>query len=175
VTASKAEEPRHHHDKETDRKILEFVAENPGSDRAAIAKAFTKGTSSVNEHVRHLVSEGDLQDGLFLTDAGKRKQIKVYICIYTECRPLRSMRKAGENYQQALVDEIKATLATDEYVGKLYIDGIDIIMGGDFDVILTLRANRLEPIGSLVTGFLRSHRFIYKTRTLMAWPTTSIP
>jgi hypothetical protein len=161
--------------KDLDFKTLAYISDHPGAERSEIAKHLgypeQKAHAAVDARLRRLIADGRLQEGLSVTDAWKGELIKSYVFIDTVFQDDGDTARDEEaNYQQDLVDNIKRKLGTDRYRGAIFLDSVEIVMGADFDIVLILRANDVSPIGSFVTGFLRSHRYVHKTRTIMAWP-----
>ena len=160
-------------DKNLDFSIAAHVSDHPGAERKDIAAKLKRVESTLNPHISRLIDEGQLREGLTVTDAWKKQQIKSYIFIETVYRDAGTVQRSEFNYQQELVQNIKDRLGAAPYRGVLFLDSIEIVMGADFDIILILLAKDVSPLGSLVTGFLRTQPYVNKTRTVLAWPSST--
>lgn len=124
----------------------------------------------MSSHVQKLKKSKVIEEGLKVSDEYSKRLFKAYIFIVTEYNGAELGKGEEVDYQQQLVQSIREKLRVEPYSLSLYLESVDIVMGADFDIILTLSALDIGPIGLFVTNFLRPHRDVQQTKTITVWP-----
>lgn len=170
ATEPKADAKEQERDKKLDEKILTVLSHSPCTDRVDIAAAVDTPVATVNNHIAKLKKEGTLQEGLTVTPAWKKQQLKTYIFIYTQYSKSRNGGLPEMPYQQKLKLDIEKKLQETKYRNELVLENVSIVLGADFDLILVLTAKHMHSINRLVTAWLRVHPYVAKTQTIMVGP-----
>ena len=180
--------------KKTDlpERLIEILQGDPTTSREALSKRlqdeFNVGPSAIRKHLRLLRKRGWIRPSIVVTDqAFARRPSKFWISILTGSKgvpakdgetPLpfkpdgRLRRGAGEfperpgpgGYQIELCRDIEKNIRAHD---DLFFGGIEILLGGDWDLLLWVYAYDEQAVGRFVTRYLRQHPSIEKTST--AW------
>jgi DNA-binding Lrp family transcriptional regulator len=183
--------------KKTDlpERLIEILQGDPTISRDALSKRlqdeFNVGASAVRKHLRLLRKRGWIRPSIVVTDqAFARRPSKFWISILTGPRGVAAKNgddpllfrpepkiRAGRSefsdkpgpgdYQIELCRDIEKNIRARD---DLFFGGIEILLGGDWDLLLWVYAYDEQAVGRFVTRYLRQHRSIEKTST--AWSLT---
>jgi DNA-binding Lrp family transcriptional regulator len=176
-------------------RLIEILQGDPTVSRDALSKRlqdeFNVGPSAIRKHLRLLRKRGWIRPSIVVTDqAFARRPSKFWISILTgprgvaakngddplPFRPEPKPRRPGSespdrpgpgDYQIELCREIEKNIRSRD---DLFFGGIEILLGGDWDLLLWVYAYNEQAVGRFVTRYLRQHRSIEKTST--AWSLT---
>ena len=98
---------------------------------------------------------------------------KFYVFIETSYDPAISFEgERDHEYQQGVRDELERVLS-EEDCGAIVPGGIDIVVGGVFDIVARLYANRIDDVHRFVTKRVRVMHHVLRTST--AWSLDETP
>ncbi len=157
-------------DPKLDDRIIAYLSAHPGASTQLLAQELGKPANTVRSHVDKLIKKNVIEEGLRVRSDHRKRLFKTYIFITTEYNGDTPGKGQEIDYQQQLVQSIHEKLHIEPYSLSLYLESVDIVMGADFDIILTLSAIDIGPIGLFVTNFLRPHRDVQQTKTITVWP-----
>lgn len=157
-------------DPKLDDRIISYLSAHPGTYAHLLAKELGRAPTTVSNHVKKLKNEKVIEEGLRVRAEHQKRFFKTYIFIITEYNGEVPRKNQEVDYQQQLVQSIHEKLRVEPYSLSLYLESVDIVMGAEFDIILTLSAIDIGPIGLFVTNFLRPHRDVLQTKTITVWP-----
>lgn len=157
-------------------KIISILVEKPTITREEISEQLGVSYQSVQKHLLQLQKQKVVLPSFTVTE----KQISKYtfwIFIMTK-NPREGRANRSENdYQRTLCKEIAQSFHQPELkhlVEGLIYGGVNIIIGGRYDIILRLYSDTPNSVGSYVTRFLRGHAAISSTSTAWSLAESSI-
>ncbi len=148
-------------------KILSILFKNPAVTREELSKQLGISYQSVQKHLLILLTQEIVVPSFTVAETKIKKQYRFWIFIET-----RFPEQDGKqhDYQQKLCDEIVKSFQEGEnskLVDGLIFGGIDIVIGGNPDIILRLLTDDPNIVGNYVTRFLRVQPAVVSTST--AW------
>ncbi|HYH69589.1 MAG TPA: winged helix-turn-helix transcriptional regulator [Urbifossiella sp.] len=150
-------------------RILEYLASHPFKSRKDISTDTGIPLDTVHRQVRSLEESGHVREGIVVTDPFHNGFERFHIFIETQHGELDGF-PSDTSKPNSLISQIRAELARRNHESKdIVLENIDILMGGDWDVALIVRAQGIYPVGEFVTEFLRAKKNIRRTKTATVW------
>jgi hypothetical protein len=149
--------------------FMAIAADETLNDDVGIAKAIGYKASSVEQYIKGAKRSG-LVRKLGLTEKGKSLLVRAFVLIETA---LPTPRTPGVNYQVKLIGDIRDVIRTDQYRSILAIENVDLVLGANTSIVLTLLSESITPIGLFVKCHLRTHEYVTQTLTLVSMPIES--
>lgn len=137
-----------------DQKILAELLEDGRKSVVEISNDLRIPRATVQERLKKLVDSGVITKFVAIPDYSKiGKQVTALVLV--------SFRSAENVSQRSLAKEISRIPGVYEV----------IVISGDWDIVLKVRAGSVEEIGALVVDKLRMMKGIEKTQTCVAFQT----
>ena len=137
-----------------DQKILAELLEDGRKSVVEISNELQIPRATVQERLKKLVDSGVIRKFAAIPDYSKMgKQVTALILV--------SFRNAENVSQRSLAEEISRIPGVYEV----------IVISGEWDIVLKVRAGSVEEIGALVVDKLRMMKGIEKTQTCVAFQT----
>lgn len=151
-------------------KIINYIQQDPTGSRKKISQHLGVSYPAVQKHLKRLEKDGIIKTTFSLTEKWKSEYKEFWIFVettYPHENPS-SQFQEDEGYQELMCREIADELHAAQNLGtSLFLDGIRILLGGNWDIVLNVLALDEVDIGLFVTRFLRSRPDIVRTST--AW------
>ena len=175
------------------QRIVSFLRRHPTANRQHVADALGVSYQAVQKHLRKMEASGQVKPGFFVTDAWESGRHEFWIFIETRHvgdpglgdTRLRSPGsgdsgsagdgRGGEvsvgaeglgDYQADLCAQIAERLTHEvEWTEALSFLGIEVLLGGDWDIVLRVASDQPDAVGHFVTRYLRSRPAVVRTRT----------
>lgn len=151
-------------------RIITKVFEQPTISRHELARELGVKYSSVQKHLAQLARSGEVVPGFVVRESSLLKRQKFWIFIETRFVPLEATTDEKQKvvpYQQDLCRTIVEAVLKKPWSDSISYGGIQIMLGGAADLVLTLYTNDAASISRFVTDFLRTRPSIVRTST--AW------
>ena len=149
-------------------KIVALLKAEPTLTRKEIASKLSVSYQAVQKHLNELMKEPgpSIKNSFTVTGVIGVTHRKFWITINTKYNT--SKKGTSNNYQDQLCEEIHSLFRNaDAKAKELIFDDIRIVLGGRFDIVLTLYSNNPDAVGRFVTRYLRSRPSVAETST--AW------
>ncbi len=155
--------------KKTDlpEKIVAYLKRHPTASRAEIAQRLGVSYQAAQKHLRRLEDEGLVRPGFLVSDAWDAGRHEFWIFIATRYD---AATDEGGDYQRALCREIADELTAGAYGKEISFGFVQILLGGDWDVMLRVYSRDPDAVGRFVTRYLRAKASVERTST--AWTLT---
>ena len=154
--------------KKTDlpQRIVAYLKQHPSASRKEISRQLGVSYQAAQKHLRRLEEDGLVRPGFLVSeswDAGKHE-----FWIFIATRYDRRTDSADGDYQDKLCRAIAAELGPEgKHAQTLSFGSIQILLGGDWDIVLRVRSADADAVGRFVTRYLRSKPNVVRTST--AW------
>ena len=148
-------------------KIIALLKAEPTLNRKEIAARLGVSYQAAQKHLNRLIErQKAVKHSFTVTDVIGETHRKFWVTINTKHTP---KKKGGMNdYQDRLCNQIHDLFRKpDPSTAGLVFDDVRIVLGGRFDIILTLYAKDPDAVGRFVTRYLRAHESVAETST--AW------
>lgn len=159
--------------------ILDFLMSNPFKTRKEISTSTNIPLDTVHRQVRALEKAGQVREGIVVSDPSHNGFQRFHIFIETQYGELDGFKPDRPNAEKSetdgsepdsLIVQVRRELVRRSREDKdIALENIDILMGGDWDVALIVRARDIYPVGAFVTEFLRGKKNIRRTKTATVW------
>ncbi|MCC6677388.1 MAG: hypothetical protein IT436_09605 [Phycisphaerales bacterium] len=151
-------------------RIITKVFEEPTISRHDLARVLGVKYSSVQKHLAQLARTGEVVPGFVVRESSLLKRQKFWIFVETRFTPPEASTDEKQKvvpYQQELCRTIVDAVLKKPWSDTISYGGIQIMLGGSADLVLTLYTNDAASISRFVTDFLRTRPSIVRTST--AW------
>ena len=150
------------------KRIITFISQNPSATREDISQNLDVSYQSVQKQLKKMEEDGTVLTGFLITSKWAKAYKKFWIFVET-CYPkniTEDQERPNLYYQENLCKTMANKLKNDnEYSAHISLGEIQILLGGNWDILLSLYAEEAESIGRFVTRFLRTRPEIIKTST----------
>ena len=150
------------------KQIIAKLLTNPELTRSELAKATGKSLSAIQKQLRTLLNKEDVVETFTVSDKWKQNQLQFFITIETRS-PLifsegraHALEQPDPKFQQQLCKDLVTALNNQSEI--LFAD-IAIVLGGQWDIILSVFCDNPDHVGRFVTQVVRSNRNVSRTST----------
>lgn len=152
-------------------RIISILMEDPTATRLEISKRLGVAYQSVQKHLLQLKDQGVILPSFQVAEKKIKKKHTFWIFILTQNPNMGKSLEMATDYQRELCNEIfksfhDATLSQVVDAGMIF-GGLDIVIGGRYDIILRIYSDNPDSVGRYVTRVLRGRPQIQSTST--AW------
>jgi len=154
-------------------RILDYLEARPAQSSQDIANGLSIPLTTVQRHLRQMETAGLVREGyVFVAPLAKKRLHRFHIYVQTEYGELKGLflPTSGEDPQSHIIKQIERELAQNPHCkGKVFLEAIDILMGGDYDKVIIVSAADIQPVGNFVIFVLREMKGIRWTKTATVW------
>jgi len=160
-------------------KIVSYISSHPRATRTQIATDLNIHYTTVQKHLKSLERKKELEERLYLTGKMEERYLKFWIFIQTKYPSRSEYQEANLNpdlgakdFQGYLCSRIaKHLYSFDEKTKQSMIFlGIEVVMGGRHDIVLSLNSSNDEIVSEFVTQYLRIQPEVESTATSWRLP-----
>ena len=158
-------------------RIIAVLKDNPSISRQKLADRLDVSYQAIQKHLQQLDEEEIVKEGFIVNrrrlGEGRSKFYIMIETVYPKELVLNEGRapvdgREKEEYQLDLCDAIRQQFETSATSAQGVVLGeINILLGSEWDIILSLYSDSQDAVGDFVTKFLRTHLYVAKTST--AW------
>jgi DNA-binding Lrp family transcriptional regulator len=183
-------------------KILSLLREDASATRQKLAEKLPISYQAVQKHIHQMQKDGLVRPALVVSTEEWRKAHRKFWVFIETAPPDQVKRRSGakpnngsqpggsagdgasspsegersRNYQEDICRRISDELIGGHRESAIMLGEIDIIIGSEWDIILTLLAQDMDEVGRFVTYAVRGIPGVVRTRTVwslrrdgMAW------
>jgi DNA-binding Lrp family transcriptional regulator len=156
--------------------ILNYLEARPARSSQEIASDLTIPLTTVQRHLRQLQADEQIREGyVSIAPSAKKRLHRFHIYVQTEYGELKGLfgPTSGQDPQSHIIKQIERELEQNPHCkGKVFLEVVDILMGGDYDMVIIVSSADIQPVGNFVIFVLRDIKGIRWTKTATVWSPT---
>ena len=158
-------------------RIISLLVANPTITKKEIQERLGVSSQSIQKQMLRLKSQGQVLPSFWVNEQYLQSRRTFWVFILTRKSDMDQATEADEatgaenDYQERLCEKITRSFEDKALIerlgGGLIFGGVDIVLGGTYDIVLRIHTDNPDAAAHYVTRFLRGKSEIVSTST--AW------